>query len=425
MNKLFEKWRCFTLLSVVLFALASPVTAQTSPVFQINEQFCRTCHQITVDFHHILAQERGLPCLGCHGPLVQTPRGLFEFPVIRDCLRCHGSSPHAISCRLCHRDRRFEDFIGRGREIHEEHKDRVVCGICHAIPETISFGPRDRACGNLCHGPERIQSPQQIHEEHMGRFDKLPNPCQWCHGKKVPERPPLARICTLCHSSRTGGRQVAHDRHARRFDCSACHVTVAGFPDVRFTSRSLVCTVCHEPESGGAREIHEEHVFGEAQCYACHGDSDVYATFRGEKDCTICHSSRTDPFFEIHEEHAGEGMMCAVCHPLMRPDVQGVRLSAPGSAGTSPSGNRPPVAFAGNDQTVATGSVVFLSASGSKDIDGSIVSYRWDFGDGGKGTGMTASHRYSRSGTYTVTLDVTDNDGASTVDQVLIRVSGP
>ncbi|WP_377644494.1 PKD domain-containing protein [Oryzobacter terrae] len=64
-----------------------------------------------------------------------------------------------------------------------------------------------------------------------------------------------------------------------------------------------------------------------------------------------------------------------------------------------------------------TSSSDFLTASvdgtGSTDPDGSVASYAWDFGDGGNGTGATASHTYATAGTYDVTLTVTDDRGGS------------
>ena len=54
-----------------------------------------------------------------------------------------------------------------------------------------------------------------------------------------------------------------------------------------------------------------------------------------------------------------------------------------------------------------------FDASGSGDSDGTIVSYGWDFGDGTTGTGVTAERTYAAAGTYTVTLTVTDDAGAT------------
>lgn len=53
-----------------------------------------------------------------------------------------------------------------------------------------------------------------------------------------------------------------------------------------------------------------------------------------------------------------------------------------------------------------------FDASGSADSDGSITKYEWNFGDGVTGGGVNASHAFTAADTYTVTLKVTDNDGA-------------
>lgn len=54
-----------------------------------------------------------------------------------------------------------------------------------------------------------------------------------------------------------------------------------------------------------------------------------------------------------------------------------------------------------------------MDAGVSSDPDGTITDYAWDFGDGSSATGVTTSHPYAADGTYSVTLTVTDNDGAS------------
>jgi len=55
---------------------------------------------------------------------------------------------------------------------------------------------------------------------------------------------------------------------------------------------------------------------------------------------------------------------------------------------------------------------IFFNASASRPAPGrSLVSYRWDFGDGQSGTGVQPSHAYAAAGTYNVTLVVTDDVG--------------
>ncbi len=72
--------------------------------------------------------------------------------------------------------------------------------------------------------------------------------------------------------------------------------------------------------------------------------------------------------------------------------------------------NHPPTASFTSAVTARTAS---FDASGSSDSDGSVASYAWDFGDGATGTGKTVNHSYSAVGNYTVTLTVTDDQGAT------------
>jgi PKD repeat protein len=54
---------------------------------------------------------------------------------------------------------------------------------------------------------------------------------------------------------------------------------------------------------------------------------------------------------------------------------------------------------------------VMFNASSSYDPDGTIVSWHWEFGDNTEDVGEVITHRYPATGTYDVTLMVTDNDG--------------
>ncbi|MFO7992264.1 MAG: PKD domain-containing protein [Thermoplasmata archaeon] len=64
-----------------------------------------------------------------------------------------------------------------------------------------------------------------------------------------------------------------------------------------------------------------------------------------------------------------------------------------------------------------------FSAEGSYDLDGYIVSYEWDFGDGSKGNGQFVIHEYPSEGEYIISLTVTDDDGAESSVEYLLTVS--
>jgi len=58
----------------------------------------------------------------------------------------------------------------------------------------------------------------------------------------------------------------------------------------------------------------------------------------------------------------------------------------------------------------------------STDPDGEIVSWAWEFGDGASSTQPSPTHRYPAPGTYTVSLVLTDDDGASATTRKEIEV---
>ena len=93
--------------------------------------------------------------------------------------------------------------------------------------------------------------------------------------------------------------------------------------------------------------------------------------------------------------------------------------------------NRAPTAVLSADITSGTApSKVSFDGSGSSDPDpGDTVTYLWDFGDGTtpiESTNATATHEYSTAGTFTATLTVRDNHGATSAASTLqISVSNP
>ena len=86
-------------------------------------------------------------------------------------------------------------------------------------------------------------------------------------------------------------------------------------------------------------------------------------------------------------------------------------------------GNEPPsVSASGTPTSGAAPLTVNFSAAGA-DIDGTIVLYSWDFGDGGSSNIQNPSHSYFQPGTYTAEVTVTDDGGATANALVTITVN--
>lgn len=103
-----------------------------------------------------------------------------------------------------------------------------------------------------------------------------------------------------------------------------------------------------------------------------------------------------------------------------KPGVYRVVLSVTDNSGTTSATqqvayevivNTRPVANAGPDQFVTASDVQF-DGRASRDVDGQIAQYVWDFGDGRTGRGPRPVHSFASPGTYEVALTVQDDSGA-------------
>jgi PKD repeat protein len=91
------------------------------------------------------------------------------------------------------------------------------------------------------------------------------------------------------------------------------------------------------------------------------------------------------------------------------------------TATTQQPSNQSPVAIAGADKTSGNAPLtVNFSSAGSNDPDGTIASYSWNFGDGTSSNQANPSHTYNNAGSYTATLTVTDNNGATGSSSIVI-----
>lgn len=84
--------------------------------------------------------------------------------------------------------------------------------------------------------------------------------------------------------------------------------------------------------------------------------------------------------------------------------------------------NTPPVA---SFIYIVESNTVTFDASGSKDSDGTITEYKWDFGDGNTGIGTTVSHQYMDTTDRAVTLTLIDNANAITILQESVILQQP
>ena len=145
------------------------------------------------------------------------------------------------------------------------------------------------------------------------------------------------------------------------------------------------------------------------QFCATGGGADTNASRAGDYSATSVDPS-TDSFWHTNEYFGSTGS---------RPwETTICEFTVEGTGQT----NQPPVASFTDDCTNLSCN---FDGTGSTDSDGTIVSYSWNFGDGNTGSGATPSNNYAAAGTYTVSLTVTDDDGATDSESRSITVTEP
>jgi alpha-tubulin suppressor-like RCC1 family protein len=111
----------------------------------------------------------------------------------------------------------------------------------------------------------------------------------------------------------------------------------------------------------------------------------------------------------------GDGTTTSRSRAITVPGVSGATVAGGGGSAYSvvmvnsgPPVNQPPTAaFSVSCQQLSCS----FDAGASRDPDGAITTYDWDFGDGATGSGPLVDHDFA-TGTYQVKLTVTDDDGA-------------
>ncbi|MCF8264122.1 MAG: PKD domain-containing protein, partial [Melioribacteraceae bacterium] len=144
--------------------------------------------------------------------------------------------------------------------------------------------------------------------------------------------------------------------------------------------------------------------------------SDCYTVVFDASNSSDRDDDALDFYWKFGDGSTGEGVRIAHTYPELK-DYQIELIVRDGSGQVGNSSlfnfsvklNNPPQADAGNDLTIAPGAIVEFSGINSKDVDGSVINYVWDFGEGTKKEGLTVNHIYQNTGNYKVTLRVEDD----------------
>ncbi len=82
-----------------------------------------------------------------------------------------------------------------------------------------------------------------------------------------------------------------------------------------------------------------------------------------------------------------------------------------------------PVANSGGPYTGTAGTAITFNGAGSSDPKNEVLTYAWTFGDGTTGTGVSPSHTYAASGTFSVSLTVTNTDNLSATSSTTATIA--
>ncbi len=126
----------------------------------------------------------------------------------------------------------------------------------------------------------------------------------------------------------------------------------------------------------------------------------------------------------------GVGSGATISHRFTRAATFNVILRVSNAVGQTATTSRAIMVSA----TLPAGSVSFTFSPTTPGINDNVFfnafaptlanpSFRWDFGDGAGGSGMTAVHQYARATTYTVTLTATNDLGQSVTTARTLTVS--
>ncbi|MDC8013800.1 proprotein convertase P-domain-containing protein [Tahibacter soli] len=139
----------------------------------------------------------------------------------------------------------------------------------------------------------------------------------------------------------------------------------------------------------------------------------------GPSSCSATDANKRDYYGRVSVSWAGGGSNATRLSNWLDPGSTGAQ-TLDGLDNTGGPGNTPPTA----NFSFTTSALTATFTDTSSDSDGTIASRSWAFGDGTTSTATNPTKTYGASGTYSVTLTVTDNGGATNSATKSVTVSG-
>jgi len=196
-----------------------------------------------------------------------------------------------------------------------------------------------------------------------------------------------------------------------------------------FAAAMLVAGACTAPSPGGSGNILPSAV---AAANPTSGQAPLLVQF------SSAGSADPDGFIESYEWDFGDGSAVSIAPNPVHTYLAGGAFTATltvtddgGATSTStllivvsPPDNYPPTAVLGATPTSGRAPLeVSFSSGGSVDVDGTITSVEWDFGDGSPLSSQAdPTHTYTSVGTYVASLTVTDDQGDANTETIEISV---
>ena len=137
----------------------------------------------------------------------------------------------------------------------------------------------------------------------------------------------------------------------------------------------------------------------------------------GPSSCSAADNAKADYYGRVSVSWTGGGSNATRLSNWLDAGATGAQFID--GLDTGGGGNVAPVA----NFSFTTSGLTANFTDASTDSDGTIASRSWNFGDGGTSTATNPSRTYAAAGTYSVSLTVTDDDGATNTKTSSVTVS--